>query len=431
MAAGSGLKGWEHPKGSGIKIREILNVTNGDAYGGSYLVVVPAKLTGTVRKRKQFKTKELAEDWAERQQLGQKRQGEDFFRATNSERRQFVECLPKLREKGIEVSEAVEFAIKHLKPVGGEKTVGEVVEELFKSKQMRFERGDLRKTSIDDFRVRARKFSDAFDEVPIIELQVEQIKDWLLGLGGGPRTTQNYLSFATEIMNHAVQSRCLVKSPLDYLTTNERKELCGSGAGKKEPSVLSVDEARRLVQTAYENPKLKLLAAVVLGLFCGIRTEEIKRLDWKQVRDGDSQPIVTISSAIAKKRRIRHVDISDNARLWLSTCKDRLGRVTHSPINNDYQRRFRTLLKLAGFGGEDEQGVWRSGWDANAMRHSFGSYHFALHGDSLETSRQLGHKASDQVLFDHYRALATKKQAERYFAIKPAIQKSKVVRIAG
>ncbi len=72
MAAGSGLKGWEHPKGSGIKISEILNLNKGAAYGGSYLVVVPAKLTGTVRKRKQFKSKELAEDWAERQQLGQK-----------------------------------------------------------------------------------------------------------------------------------------------------------------------------------------------------------------------------------------------------------------------------------------------------------------------------------------------------------------------
>jgi len=430
MAANSGLKAWEHPKGSGIRIREILNVTNGGVYGGSHLVVVPAKLTGTIRKRRQFKSKDLAKEWAEIQFQGQKQQGEDFFRATKDERRQFVECVPKLREKGIELREAVDFAIKHLKPVGGKKTVGEVVDELLKSKLLRFERGDLRKTSIDDFRIRARRFSEVFEKVPIIELQVEQIKDWLLGLGGGPRTTQNYLSFATEIMNHAVQSRYLVKSPLDYLTTNERKELCGNGAGKKEPSILTVEEARRLIQTAYENPKLNLLPAVVLGLFCGIRTEEIKRLDWSQVKDHESQPIVTISSSIAKKRRIRHVDIPENARLWLSTSLDRNGTVTFSSINNDYQRRFRTLLKLAGFGRKDDEGVWRSRWDANAMRHSFGSYHFALFGDSLETSRQLGHKASDQVLFDHYRALATKEQAERYFAIKPEKVESKIVRIA-
>jgi len=164
---------------------------------------VPTKLTGTVRKRKQFKNKELAEDWAELQRLGQKQQGEDFFRASNSEKRQFVECLPQLRESGIELREAVEFAIKHLKPVGGVKTVGEVVDELLKSKQMRFSRGDLRKTSIDDFRIRARRFSDAFEGVSIIELHVEQIKEWLIGLERGPRTTRNYLAFVTEILNHA------------------------------------------------------------------------------------------------------------------------------------------------------------------------------------------------------------------------------------
>ncbi len=64
------------------------------------------------------------------------------------------------------------------------------------------------------------------------------------------------------------------------------------------------------------------------------------------------------------------------------------------------------------------------------MRHSFGSYHYALHGNPLETSRQLGHKASDQVLFDHYRALATKTQAEAYFAIKPPASAANIVRFA-
>ncbi len=61
------------------------------------------------------------------------------------------------------------------------------------------------------------------------------------------------------------------------------------------------------------------------------------------------------------------------------------------------------------------------------MRHSFGSYPYALHGNPLETSRLLGHKASDQVLFDHYRALATKAQAEAYFAITPPPTAAKVV----
>jgi hypothetical protein len=50
------------------------------------------------------------------------------------------------------------------------------------------------------------------------------------------------------------------------------------------------------------------------------------------------------------------------------------------------------------------------------------------HSNPIETSCLLGHKASDQVLFDHYRALATKAQVESYFALRPSASAVKVVR---
>ena len=86
------------------------------------------------------------------------------------------------------------------------------------------------------------------------------------------------------------------------------------------------------------------------------------------------------------------------------------------------------MLRAAGFGTVDDKGVWKSGWDANAMRHSFGSYHYALYGNPLETARLLGHKASDQVLFDHYRALATKSDGAHYFSVQPKPTSAKVLR---
>ena len=54
-----------------------------------------------------------------------------------------------------------------------------------------------------------------------------------------------------------------------------------------------------------------------------------------------------------------------------------------------------------------------------AMRHSFGSYHYAKDGNSIETARILGHKSDDTVLFSLYRALTTKEQGVAYFAIFP------------
>ncbi len=434
-ATNTGLRSWEYPKGSGVKVGEIVNLTKGKAFGGSFLVTIPAKLTGTVRKRRQFGSKRDAEEWAAQQVAGVRKQGEDYFRATESEKRQFVESLPNVRKlKGgifkavdlllrlesekLDPDKAVEFAIRHLKPEGGIKTLADVVEELRRSKEMRFLRGDLRKSSYGDFRQRGAKLCEAFGNEAINELVKDDFKEWLIGLGGSPRTTKNYLSVASEIMKHAFQSGYVVESPLDKLSMVERKDLIGNGDAK-EPSILAIDEAKRILDAAWRNEDLTLLPAVTLGLFCGIRTEELKRLEWENVKLTDSIPVVTISGAIAKKRRIRHVEIPENALEWLSLCENRKGRITYSEINDDYQKRFRQLLKATGFLKKDERGVWRSQWDTNSMRHSFGSYHFALHGNSLETSRLLGHRASDQVLFDHYRALATKDQAARYFAIKP------------
>jgi integrase len=194
---------------------------------------------------------------------------------------------------------------------------------------------------------------------------------------------------------------------------------------------LTVGEATRLLTSAREtDAELHLLPAVVLGLFCGLRTEEIKRIGWDSVHLSETAPLVTVGAAIAKKRRIRHVPIPENAVAWLSLCTKREGNLTDGdPAKNAFPKQFRKLLKKAGF-GQEVNGKCRSAWESNAMRHSFGSYHFALHGNSLETSRLLGHKASDQVLFDHYRALASKKQGEAYFAIRPLASIGKVVKFA-
>lgn len=55
---------------------------------------------------------------------------------------------------------------------------------------------------------------------------------------------------------------------------------------------------------------------------------------------------------------------------------------------------------------------------SNAARHSFTSYHLAMFEDAPKTSMQLGHRIPD-VLYDHYRGLATKRNAEKYWDIQP------------
>jgi integrase len=130
------------------------------------------------------------------------------------------------------------------------------------------------------------------------------------------------------------------------------------------------------------------------------------RLDWSAI--DLEEGILTVGAQIAKKRRLRVVELMPNCLAWLRTIKERKGPVAPGR----YTVRWAEFVKKAGFPDWGEN-------RANAMRHSFGSYHFALYSDAAKTSAMLGHRANDQVLFDSYRSLARKKDAEVYFGIRP------------
>lgn len=78
---------------------------------------------------------------------------------------------------------------------------------------------------------------------------------------------------------------------------------------------------------------------------------------------------------IAKKRRLRVLELSPNCIAWLKTVPNRTGRL--SP--GKYTVRWAEFVKAAGF---PDWGKNRS----NAMRHSFGSYHYAMYSDAAKTS---------------------------------------------
>jgi integrase len=453
-----GASSWVHPKDSGIRVREIVNRKGSDVFGSSFLVTVPAKLTGKGRQRKQFLTKKEAHEFADTQFKGTKRLGQEFFNLSDSEIRDAVAALELLRPRGITLLdgareiitihdhlkphkltalEAVQFAVPRMKPVGGDRTVAELVEEITTSKTNRFTNGQLRDRSLGDFKVRAEKFVADYGPTLAKDVTHQQVKDWILKFKLSTRSNKNYLAVLSEIFRYALQKKYIFSNPIADFTDDELKEIRGSDQHGTEPNILAVDRAKALIETAAGHPELDLLGAVTLGLFCGIRTQELTKLQWAHVQldwsDLDSEKpeksFVTIPASIAKKRRIRNVTIPRNALEWLALCPNRKGALTKNAYSSDFRKRFYKLQRLAGF-GKVENGKWRSTWEENNMRHSFGSYHYALHDNSIETSRQLGHAASDHVLFSHYRALATKEQAKAYFGIVPPKTGSKIVQLA-
>jgi integrase len=227
------------------------------------------------------------------------------------------------------------------------------------------------------------------------------IINWVDLIDGGPRTKRNYLNTLSEILNYAVLKNYIERNPLDKLPNSERRSLCGSES-EKGIAILKIDEARMLLNIAKEYKELGLLNAIVFSLFCGIRTEEVKKLSWEDI--SLDKKVLKISSEIAKKRSIRYVNIPENALTWLTPFT--MGEVVNCNYESHYNNRLSKIIGKSSI-------VWKT----NIMRHSFGSYHYGLYGDSLETSRQLGHKQGDSTLFAHYRNIVTHEDSEAYFSI--------------
>jgi hypothetical protein len=319
-------------------------------------------------------------------------------------------CLATAAPTGRPLVEVVKYAVERIMPAGGRKTLGEVAAEMVQAKQAWAIQGHLRPASIRDFESRTGRISADLGSVPLPEITKETLLKWLGGLELSPRSRKNYRMVLAEVLRYAQQKRYVATNPIDELTAFEVKDIEGQTAEAREPKILTTSQSRALLAAAFAQPELDLGAAVTLGLFCGIRTEELKRLRWDAVRLNEEEPFVVIGPDIAKKRRIRNVIIPPCAVAWLQAWPKRTkdGAVTRNDHANDYQKRFKKLARLAGIE-----------WDQNAMRHSFGSYHFAVQGNAIETARLMGHRGDDGVLFSHYRALATKTQGEEYFSTLP------------
>ena len=133
------------------------------------------------------------------------------------------------------------------------------------------------------------------------------------------------------------------------------------------------------------------------------RTAEILRLDWD---DFERRPgFIEVAAHKAKTATRRIVPISDNLAKWLAIAPRDNGRVW--PHSKD--RFFKAMIRAARNA--------RITWKHNALRHSFISYRLAETQNINSVALEAGN--SPQMIFRHYRELATSEQARTWFAIAP------------
>jgi integrase len=251
---------------------------------------------------------------------------------------------------------------------------------------------------IEDCTSRLSRAAKAFRGY-IQRVTTSDIESWLDSIKAAGRTRNNYRATLCTLFSFA-RSR-------GYLPRNERTdaELCmkasdrGGEIGIYTPAELSV----MLTEVGS-----KFLPLVALGAFAGLRTAEIHRLDWQDIDLHGGHIIVGKQKAKTGQRRI--VPILPALKAWLNTIVSRTGPVIPRYSGDaPLLRAFRQALKPLGV-----QMVH------NGLRHSYATYRLAEVQSADQVALEMGN--SPRKLFQNYRELATKAQAERWFAVMPAME---------
>jgi integrase/recombinase XerD len=234
------------------------------------------------------------------------------------------------------------------------------------------------------------KFSRGRSRQPISAVTTEEIEIWLAESGLSPRTQKGCLLDVRTLYNFAVRRGYCSDNPA---TAAEAAPPGASQIGIHTPAQISVvlETARRM--------DLNTCRALAVRYFAGLRASEAALLDEKEIKR--EQGLIEVTADKSKTRRRRLVTILPVLNAWLD--------VGGSLPLHDVSNRMRALTKAVKAEGVP--------WPANAPRHSFCSYHLAAFENAAKTALEAGH--SEQMLFQHYRALVSKAEAEKFWGIRP------------
>ena len=310
-------------------------------------------------------------------------------------------CLRQL-DGVASLTDAVSYFLKHANPAGGKRTLDEVAKEFLKSRRAM----GVRPRTLTQYESYLRTIGEQFGNRPISEVRSSEIEEWLAESDWSKRTRNNYVSTLSTLFIFA--------SNRDYCLGNPAEKIPRAILDDSAPGILTVEQVVKLLKvTREEDPRM--LAYVAFGLFAGLRRSELCALEWSEV---DLQArTIEVKGVKAKTRQRRIVTISDTLAEWLAlapksphpvpsrnedVCSERLKNLCSERLDQDG-----SLIRKAIV----------DNWPHNALRHSFGSYHYGQYRDENRTAAEMGN--SPAVVFRHYRALVKREAADAFWTLRP------------
>jgi integrase len=371
------------------------------------------------RLMRSYETKEDAENWLREQTLQVQDQGAAAFRISDAERldairardelahiddlptaalletvaKVYRSCRDVLKGCNGTIDDAVAYYRKHKTPDGEKRTVNQLIEEYIADAIAH----NLRPASIRDIRQNLKSFAQRFGHKLVTEITRKNAQAWVDSLTVSPSSKRHCAIIAHGAFNYGIRQEYTTENP--FSKNGGRKD----HEDERMPECLTVKQVQKIMQAAVKH-EASMVAPLAIGFFSGLRTAELRGLDWKDIDLAQNR--ITVIPETAKKRRARHVEIEANLFSWLLPHRKESGLV--APDGEKWRSRLDNVRVKAGVK-----------WLRNSMRHSFASHHLSKYGDPVKTAFQLGHQHDTGMLFEHYRALTTPEDGAKYFEIKP------------
>jgi integrase len=340
------------------------------------------------RLRKTFACHDEAKTFAQLRKIERTNRGTYGVMLSDRLRGEAVEADRLLAPYGVSILELARQYVLKMEQSQRSETVNNAVAQLLTAKV-----GDgLRRRYVLDLRSRLHRFAADFGTRKCSDITPAEIDRWLRALALAPLTRNTFRMRLSVLFQFAKQQGWVPTNPLADVPT--------ARVTPNVPGILTPEQAARLLESA----STETLPAFAIGLFAGLRSAEIARLEWKHIRW--EERLVEVPALSSKTASRRLVTMAPNLIAWLEPYRGERGKI----VPPNHVPRMVLDKKRAGI----------VDWPSNGARHSFASYHLAKNKDAPALSLELGH-VRPQTVFAHYRELVTPAEAERFWRIVPAI----------
>jgi len=257
----------------------------------------------------------------------------------------------------------------------------------------------LKRKGVSDIYVRnatssLKRFTDAMPG-NIADVSVADINRFLDSLKSlGPVSKNGIRRNLVTMFGFAKKQGCLHP---DRKTSAEQSD--SFKEPEKEIEIFTPEEMEKILLAAHA----RILPLIAIGGFCGIRSAEVERLNWQDIKWDRGH--IEIAGHKAKTAARRLVPLPENLKAWLAPWREEVGSIL-------------TISDVSGALGDTAvKAHIPGGWRQNALRHSFISYRVSLTGDVARTSLEAGN--SPKMIFRHYREIVDEEAARTWFGITP------------